>query len=61
MNPTNIQNALALASEKTAGFDDLRQAVLILGMELDRVAKLKQAEQDRLDYEMSNYYAEIAD
>lgn len=61
MNPTNIQNALALASEKTAGFDDLRQAVLILGMELDRVAKLKQAEQDRLDWEMANYYAEIAD
>ena len=68
MNPTNIQNALALASEKTAGFDDLRQAVLILGMELDRVAKttawvakVTQAEQDRLDYEMSNYYAEIAD
>lgn len=61
MNPTNIQNALALASEKTAGFDDLRQAVLILGMELDRVAKIKQAEQDRLDWEMGNYYAETAD
>lgn len=64
----NIQNAVALASEKTAGFDDLRQAVLILGMELDRLAKttnwlakLKQDEQDKLDWEMSNYYAEVSD
>ena len=59
MNQINIDNAVALASEKTAGFDELRQAVLILGMELGRLQKLNQIEQDRLDWEMSDYYANL--
>ena len=50
MNQTNINNAVALASEKTAGFDEIRQAVLILGMELGNLQKTKQIEQDRLDW-----------
>lgn len=30
-------------------------------MNQTRLAKLKQAEQDRLDWEMAEYYAQIAD
>jgi hypothetical protein len=61
MNQTNIQNAVALASEKTSGFDELRQAVLLLGMELNKLQGIKQIEQDRFDWEMAEYYAQIAD
>jgi hypothetical protein len=59
MNQININNAVALASDKTAGFDEIRQAVLILGMELGRLQKLNQIEQDRLDWEMSDYYSNL--
>ena len=59
MNQTNINNAVALASEKTDGFDEIRQAVLILGMELGNLQKAKQIEQDRLDWEMSDYYSSL--
>lgn len=63
---TNISNALALASSKTAGFDELRGAVLLLTSELQKLMdeiewsqwrQAKQAEQDRQDAQMAEYYA----
>lgn len=54
----NIKASINTASDKTAGFDDLRQAVLILGMELDRLvqAKLDAIEAERMSNEMAEYY-----
>lgn len=65
---TNISNALALASSKTAGFDELRGAVLLLTSELQKLmdeiewsqwrqAKQAEQERDRQDAEMAEYYA----
>jgi hypothetical protein len=56
---SRLDDAVALASDKTAGFDEIRQAVLILGMELGRLQKLNQIEQDRLDWEMSDHYSSL--
>jgi len=54
---TNISNALALASSKTAGFDELRNAVILLTGELQKILDEIQAERDRQDAQMAEYYA----